>query len=105
MKLSNLTDEELRKVALLKTKKGTATSDAKRAQQILYTRNITHGGFGYTAHSKYDKSFKSNLDNNITREYKTFEELNGITLEEWLTQSKGQGRSDTATAAHKVRVE
>ncbi len=46
MKLANLSDEELYKISLMKTKKGTATSEAKRAQQMLYTRNITHGGFG-----------------------------------------------------------
>ena len=82
MKLSNMTDEDLRKVAMMKTRKGCATCDALRAQQILYTRNITHGGY-YKEGDRYTKSFKSNLDNNIAREYKSFEELNGVPLEEY----------------------
>ena len=68
MKLSNLCDEELQKIALMKTRKGTATSDAKRAQQILYTRNISHGGFGKGASSL------TTLEMNITREYRKGEE-------------------------------
>lgn len=86
MKLSNLTDEDLQKVSLLKTRKGTATSDAKRAQQILYTRNSTHGGYYVYRHP--EKSSASSLDYNITREYKTFEEEHGCTLEEYLKREK-----------------
>ena len=63
MKLSNLTDEELQKISLMKTRKGTATSEAKRAQQILYTRNISHGGFGRGASSL------TTLEMNISRKY------------------------------------
>lgn len=71
MRLSNLTDEDLFKISLMKTRKGTATSEAKRAQQILYSRNISHGGFGNGAFER------SNLTSNITRDYKTFKEENG----------------------------
>lgn len=78
MKLSNLCDEDLKKVALLKTRKGTATSEAKRAQQILYTRNISHGWFGIGSHHPL-----TTLDVNFTRDYKTFEELHGIPLESY----------------------
>ena len=63
MKLSNLCDEELQKISLMKTRKGTATSEAKRAQQILYTRNISHGGFGSGSSSL------TTLEMNITRKY------------------------------------
>lgn len=70
MKLSNLCDEDLKKVAMMKTRKGTYTSEAKRAQQILYTRSISHG-FGI---GSYQPS--SSLDMNIIRDYKTFDELN-----------------------------
>jgi len=63
MKLSNLCDEALQEIAKMKTKKGTYTSEAKRAQQILYTRNISHG-FGI---GRYQP--KSSLDINITRNY------------------------------------
>ena len=77
MKLSNLCDEDLKKVALMKTRKGIATSEAKRAQQILYTRNISHGGFGPGTNHPL-----TTLDVNITRDYKTFEQLNGYSLEE-----------------------
>lgn len=63
MKLSNLCDEELQKISMLKTRKGTATSEAKRAQQILYTRNINHGGFGSGTSSL------TTLEMNITRQY------------------------------------
>lgn len=65
MKLSNLCDEELQKISLLKTRKGVATSEAKRAQQILYSRNISHGGFGSGSHSL------TTLEMNITRNYIT----------------------------------
>lgn len=69
MRLSNVCDEDLQRIAMMKTRKGTATSEAKRAQQILYSRNISHGGFGapFTP---------STLDANIERNYKTFEEEN-----------------------------
>lgn len=50
MRLSNVCDEDLKKIALLKNKNGIATSDAKRAQQILYTRNISLGGYGGCGH-------------------------------------------------------
>lgn len=70
MKLANVCDEDLKKIALMKTRKGTATSEAKRAQQILYSRNISHGGFGNGVFER------SNLTSNITRDYKTFEEEN-----------------------------
>jgi hypothetical protein len=73
MKLSNVCDEDLKKVALLKTRKGTATAEAKRAQQILYTRNISHGFGPFNS--------ASHLDANCTREYKSFEEVNGYQLE------------------------
>ena len=79
MKLANLRDEDLWKVAKLKTRKGTATSDAKRAMQILRTRNITHGGFcvgGVTV--------TSHTDQNVLRQYQTFEELHGCSLEVYL---------------------
>lgn len=69
MKLSNVCDEDLKEIAKLKTRKGTYTSEAKRAQQILYSRNITHGGFGPVVLS-------STLDSNLTREYKRFGEVN-----------------------------
>ena len=39
MKLTSMTDDELRKVSLLKNKKGCATSDALRAQRILRERH------------------------------------------------------------------
>ena len=77
MKLSNLCDEDLKKVALMKTRKGTATSEARRAQQILYTRNISHGGFGR------GNLPLTTLEMNITRDYKTFEELHGVSLEDY----------------------
>jgi hypothetical protein len=77
MKLSNLCDEDLRKVAQMKTRKGTATSEARRAQQILYTRNVSHG-FGIGSYQPL-----STLDMNITREYKSFDELHGMSLEEY----------------------
>lgn len=76
MKLSNVCDEDLRKVALLKTRKGIATSDAKRAQQILYTRNISKGGFGNTNNGL------TTLEMNPERNYRSFEEENGYSLEE-----------------------
>ena len=65
MKLSGLCDEDLQKIALMKTRKGTATSEAKRAQQILYTRNISHGGFGSGSQGL------TTLEMNITRNYIT----------------------------------
>jgi hypothetical protein len=77
MKLSNLTDEDLQKVAMMKTRKGIATSEAKRAQQILRTRNITHG---FTN----DKViFQPPASNNLERDYKSFEELHGCKLEDY----------------------
>lgn len=79
MRLANLIDEDLQKISLLKTRKGTATSEAKRAQQILYTRNITHG-----LGSVGGAPLATSLDYNLTREYKTFEEEHGCTLEEYL---------------------
>ena len=66
MKLANLTDEELKQVSLQKTRKGTATSEAKRAAQILYTRNISHGGFGVGSGC----SIPSHLDYNPERKWK-----------------------------------
>lgn len=73
MRLSNVCDEDLKKIAMMKTKKGTATSEARRAQQILYSRNKTLGGF--------NPSFRSTLEVNPERNYKSFSEENGgITL-------------------------
>lgn len=66
MKLAHLTDEELFEISLMKTRKGTATSEARRAQQILYTRNITHGGFGVGAGA----AISSHLDQNRNMERK-----------------------------------
>ena len=66
MKLAHLTDEELFEISLMKTRKGTATSEARRAQQILYTRNITHGGFGVGA----APAISSHLDQNRNIERK-----------------------------------
>lgn len=86
MRLANLRDEDLQKISLLKTRKGCATSEAKRAQQILYTRNISHGGFYGGGGPGWD--FRSHLDGNITRERKTFEEEHGCTLEEYLQRRK-----------------
>lgn len=77
MKLSNLCDEDLKVISMLKTRKGTATSEVKRAQQILYSRHITLGFCNDC--SKYSGS---NLDYNIDRKYKSFEELNGYPIEE-----------------------
>lgn len=77
MKLSNLRDEDLRKISMLKTRKGCATSEAKRAQQILYSRNITHGDFS-------NSSNLSHIDMNLTRQYQSFEEVHGMALEEYL---------------------
>ena len=75
MKLANVCNEDLKKIALMKNKKGCATSEAKRAQQILYSRNITLGFsndmIGYTG---------CTLDYNIDRQYKSFEEENGYPL-------------------------
>lgn len=65
MKLANLTDEELQRISLMKTRRGTATSEARRAAQILYTRNISHGGFGVGS----GRSFSSHLDCNPSREW------------------------------------
>ena len=76
MKLSNLCDEELQRISLMKTRKGTATSEAKRAQQILYTRDISHGGFGSGSHGL------TTLEMNITRNYISKGELtNGSSKE------------------------
>ena len=83
MKLSNLTDDALREIALLKTRKGTATSEARRAAQILYTRHITRGGFGVSPTGTAN-SIRSSLDANIERNYQTFEEVHGCTLSEYL---------------------
>lgn len=82
MKLSNLRDEDLREIALMKTRKGTATSEAKRAAQILRTRNITHGGFGVSPTGQAN-SIRSSLDANVDRKYKSFEEIHGCTLAEY----------------------
>ena len=66
MKLANLPDEELWKVSMQKTRKGTATAEAKRAAQMLYTRNITHGGFG----GGISYAYPSHLDHNPERKWK-----------------------------------
>ena len=79
MKLAELCDEDLQGIAMLKTRKGTATSEAKRAQQILRTRHITHGGFGVGPGAP----ISSHLDASPDHKRKTFEELNGCTLEEY----------------------
>lgn len=81
MKLSNLKDEDLQKISLLKTRKGTATSEARRAQQILYTRYISHGGFVM-------KGIRSHIEANITRDYQSFEEVHGCSLDEYLLNQK-----------------
>ncbi len=96
MKLTNLCDDDLWKVSMLKTRKGTATSDALRAQQILRTRNITHGGFYGAANTGYDGTVYDNIggiSNSSTHDfttgnYMTFEELNGCSLEEYLERRK-----------------
>ena len=44
MKLSTLSENELREVSLLKNKKGCATSNALEAQRILYERHHWGGG-------------------------------------------------------------
>lgn len=93
MKLANLTDEDLQKVSLLKNRKGCATSEALRAQQILRTRHITHGfyGGGSSGEAHYEGRARSTTGNAVagdnlshcTREYKSFEELNGCKIEEY----------------------
>lgn len=67
MKLSNLCDEDLWKVSMQKNRKGCATSEAKRAAQILYTRHISHGGFWVGSGAP----ITSHSDINITREYES----------------------------------
>lgn len=98
MKLSNLCDDDLRKVSLLKTRRGVATSEAKRAQQILYTRHCTHGGYFASKIGKLTSS-QSNLDRNLTREYVTFEEANGCTLEQYLEKehSRRSGSNEVSS--------
>ena len=86
MILSDLCDEDLREVALMKTRKGTATSEAKRAAQILRTRNITHGGFGVGP----GKPITSSIDLDLDRSRKTFVELHGCTLTEYLEREKNR---------------
>lgn len=83
MKLSNLNDEDLRKVAMMKTRKGIATSEAKRAQQILRTRNITHG------FSNSKVIFQPPVSNNLDRDYKSFEELHGCKLADYKEGKNG----------------
>lgn len=82
MKLANLRDEDLYQISLLKTRKGTATYEARRAAQILYTRHITRGGFGVGKGS----SIPSHLDSgsNLSREWKSFEAVHGCSLSEYL---------------------
>ena len=87
MKLSNLRNEDLQEIAMLKTRKGTATSEAKRAQQILRTRDITHGGYFNSGSS----AINSSTDMNPERNYQTFEEVHGCTLELYLATHKRQG--------------
>jgi len=84
MKLANVRDEDLEKVALLKKKNGCATSEARRAQQILYTRNKSKG---FHANIKY--VIVSHLDVTAPGNYQTFEEANGCTLEEYLEKKGG----------------
>ena len=86
MKLSNLTDEDLQRVSLMKTKKGIATSEAKRAQQILRTRNITHGGF--YGSSNNSPKYVPPVSNNLERDYKSFEELHGVKFEDYKEEKK-----------------
>lgn len=88
MKLSNVCDEDLKKVAKLKNKKGNCRSEANIASQILITRNKTHG-FGNGV--KY--AVGSHLDSNIERKYISFEEANGHTLEEYLELEKTHNKS------------
>ncbi len=89
-------EDDLWKVSKLKTRKGTATSEALRAQQILRTRNITHGGFYGSANTGYDGTVYDNYGGAssmsthdfTTGNYLTFEELNGCPLEEYLERRK-----------------
>ena len=78
MRLSNLRDEDLKEVAKLKNRKGCATSEAKRAAQILLTRNKT---LGFSNH--YRVPITTHLDVNVERDYRSFEELHGMTLAEY----------------------
>lgn len=85
MKLANVRDEDLEKVAMLKNKKnGCATSEARRAQQILYTRNKSKG-----FHANITHVITSHLDVTAPGNYQTFEEANGCTLEEYLEKKDG----------------
>ena len=79
MKLANVCNEDLKKISMMKNKKGCATSEAKRAQQILYSRNVT---LGFSNDFHYYPG--CTLDYNIDRQYKSFEEENGYPLEEVL---------------------
>ncbi len=83
MRLANLRDEDLKKIAMFKTRRGTATSEALRAQQILYTRNMT-GGFYNDGYGSYPCT----LDYNLERKYQTFKEVHGCTLEEYLNKER-----------------
>lgn len=47
MKLSKLSDEELRRISLVKNKVGCATADARRAQEILWNRHMSGWGGGH----------------------------------------------------------
>lgn len=62
MKLTNLTDEELRQISLIKNRRGCATAEALRAQRILMERsnsfyacgsNSNYSGCGDTAWGNY----------------------------------------------------
>ena len=46
MGLTNLSDEELRAVSLEKNRKGCATKEALRAQQMLRDRHLMDWGWG-----------------------------------------------------------
>ncbi len=85
MKLSKLCDEDLQKVAMLKNRKGCATSDALRAQEILYARNITKG---FVCDDSDEIPARYFANTAVERDCKTFEELHGCTLEEYLKRRR-----------------
>ena len=59
MKLSKMTDEQLQEVALMKKKNGCATSEALRAQEMLWRRNYKRI-YVTGAHNDYDFSKEYN---------------------------------------------
>lgn len=68
MKLSELSDDELREISLMRTKKGSYTKDALRAQRILNYRTGFSWGKNNNAHSdNWDGSF-----DNAVRAYEDY---------------------------------